>query len=461
MDDVMLRIYSKQPVLMKHVSVAFGVLLILLSLDIVRSDVIELDDRFIEAKEHGKWLVEFYAPWCGHCQKLKPVWANVGLMMMKSHPNLHVARLDGTRYGKAMDMFDVRGFPTIKYIEGDKVFTHTGGRTSQDIIDFAVKAQGPAVKQLTSSNTLQQYRKRKLVFFVIVAEDTSSELATLFSKVADKRILDAFYYHVKPDVIPEGARPENVPAIMVFKDDHHYQYEAPEGSLSEEHLSEWIGAERFPAFLRIGNDNINDIGRTEKLIAVGLVYPSATSVKDHPHNLMLELIKNVAIDHREAFYKKVQFGYMEDSNMLSDIILRSVEVPGIFVIDPVTYLYYELDEPLQQTEESFVNFMNGIIDGTVQAKGGNSFFRKIYRVFYEIIKSVVMMWLANPILMTLLLALPTVLITFICYSICTAEPMDEDAEFQDSEEEDEEREQDGPKIEEILDEDPSGHQKTE
>lgn len=73
-----------------------------------------------------------------------------------------------------------------------------------------------------------------------------------------------------------------------------------------------------------------------------------------------------------------------------------------------------------------------------------------------------MMWLANPILMTLLLALPTVLITFICYSICTAEPIDEDAEYPDSdEEEDDEGDRDGPKIEEIEDEDPSGHKKTE
>ena len=50
-------------------------------------------------------------------------------------------------------------------------------------------------------------------------------LQTLFSTVADKRILDAFYYHVKPNVIPEDMRPENVPAVLVFKDGLHYQYE--------------------------------------------------------------------------------------------------------------------------------------------------------------------------------------------------------------------------------------------
>ena len=75
-----------------------------------------------------------------------------------------------------------------------------------------------------------------------------------------------------------------------------------------------------------------------------------------------------------------------------------------------------------------------------------------------------MMWLEHPIMMTLLLVLPTLLISFICYSICTAEPLDEDAEYPDSEEEGAEEGADEgeekPPVEEVGGGD-DGHEKTE
>jgi protein disulfide-isomerase A6 len=40
-------------------------------------DVVELTDSNFEStviNSDDLWLVEFYAPWCGHCQRLAPEW---------------------------------------------------------------------------------------------------------------------------------------------------------------------------------------------------------------------------------------------------------------------------------------------------------------------------------------------------------------------------------------------------
>ena len=57
-------------------------------------------------------IFQFYAPWCGHCKKLEPIFHQVAVSLRNS--DVRVGKLDCTRYSHVASEFGVRGFPTIK-----------------------------------------------------------------------------------------------------------------------------------------------------------------------------------------------------------------------------------------------------------------------------------------------------------------------------------------------------------
>uniref|UniRef100_A0A915JGP5 Protein disulfide-isomerase A6 homolog n=1 Tax=Romanomermis culicivorax TaxID=13658 RepID=A0A915JGP5_ROMCU len=129
-------------------------------------DVIELTDSNFEnlvIDSDEPWLVEFFAPWCGHCKNLAPHWASAATQLKGK---MKLGALDATVHTSMAGQFSIKGFPTIKYFPAGKksmsdAQDYDGGRTSSDIVSWAnskvaENVPPPEVIQITSEKDLKE-----------------------------------------------------------------------------------------------------------------------------------------------------------------------------------------------------------------------------------------------------------------------------------------------------------------
>jgi len=115
------------------------------------------DDNWEEATgEHSAMLVEFYAPWCGHCKTLAPEWTKAAKSLASS--DIKLAKVDATVATKLAKRFEVKGFPTIKFFKHGQGSDYNGGRTESEIVSWVNKKSGPAAKTVTAGD-LASFRK--------------------------------------------------------------------------------------------------------------------------------------------------------------------------------------------------------------------------------------------------------------------------------------------------------------
>ena len=113
------------------------------------SNVLTLTDSTIEAaiKENPHILIEFYAPWCGHCKRLAPEYEKAADLLKQSGSSAVVAKVDATIEKAAASTYSIRGYPTLLYFEnGQNVEKYSGGRTGEDISKYLIEKAGVPVK---------------------------------------------------------------------------------------------------------------------------------------------------------------------------------------------------------------------------------------------------------------------------------------------------------------------------
>lgn len=124
------------------------------------------DDLVLGSEE--PWMIEFYAPWCGHCKNLAPEWAEAAETL---EGDVKVGAVDATVHEALAQRFSIRGFPTIKFFpagaRGDnEAEDYNGQRDAGSIAQYATGKAGASaaatkVEELVSPDAFASKCKGK------------------------------------------------------------------------------------------------------------------------------------------------------------------------------------------------------------------------------------------------------------------------------------------------------------
>jgi len=204
------------------------------------------DENFDEAvKTYDPILVEFYAPWCGHCQKLAPEYSRAAKTLRSDNPPIYLAKVDSTVHKKASERFKVEGFPTLKLLIGGNPTEYGGGRDEASIVSWMRKKTGPATRPLTTTQDVDAFKASGDAVLVLFGNDEAA--VSLYNRIA-RSYDDVQFGHCTSDECASHFNTSNG-SVVLFKSFDEGRNDLAAG-FTEDSLKTFVDSHSSPLIMK-------------------------------------------------------------------------------------------------------------------------------------------------------------------------------------------------------------------
>merc|ERR1712073_211618 len=246
------------------------------------------NDNFQEVIDGNEFvLVEFYAPWCGHCKALAPEYAKAAGALAEKDSPIKLGKVDATEESALAEKFEVRGYPTLKFFKNGKPMEYGGGRTADTIVNWVEKKTGPPAKALAGAEEAKAFIEGKTVAVIGCFKDEATDGGKAFLGAASS--MDDLPFGITGDeaVCSEyGVTGEGVVMVKTFDDGKATLTE----DLTEEAVAKFVTSESLPLVIDFNHETAQKIFSGE----VKSHFLLFSSAKADDHEDKLSILRDMA-----------------------------------------------------------------------------------------------------------------------------------------------------------------------
>lgn len=335
----------------------------------VDGTVIELNDSNFDTaiSTFDHILVDFYAPWCGHCKKLSPVLDETAPVLAKLNQPVVIAKLDADKYRKLASKHEIDGFPTLKLFVHGVPIEYTGPRKPEQLIRFLKKYVAPDVSVLNSDSAVYSFVNEAGKDFPIfigfgLNESLISEYGQRYKKKSWFAVSNDFSEEVM--VAYDFDKTPALVAIHPSYDERSVFYGPFEGRF----LEDFVIQNQLPLVVPIKSETLKLLNSDERRIVLAVV---GDELEEQSLKL-IKILRSAATANRDLVFAYVgvkQWGDFADTFDVN----KNTRLPKILVWDRnEEYHLVEGSETLDDSSDlgsQLSRFLEGFREGRTIKKG--------------------------------------------------------------------------------------------
>ncbi|KAN0065402.1 protein disulfide-isomerase precursor [Thecaphora frezii] len=292
-------------------------------------------------------LVEFYAPWCGHCKNLAPQYEEAATTLKDA--SIKLAKVDCTAETEICSKMEVSGYPTLKINRKGAFTEYNGPRKADGIVSYMQKQSLPALSKLSADNIAEFKGKDKVVAITYLSEKDTEDLDVI-TKVAEAH-RDNYLFGVTHDEALAKAAGVTAPALVLYR-----QFDEPEvkfdKKINEDDIVSFLKVESVPLVDELGPENFMVYAGSGLPLAYLFADPASKDLQSQ-----IDVLKPIA----KANKGKLNFVWIDGvkfANHAKSLNIQGDELPAFAIQDIENNLKFPLEDIASDLTGKITAFVN-------------------------------------------------------------------------------------------------------